>query len=70
MNPTEHATPLPGPMLPSLPPPSLSRQRRDQLRMLAEFATQPGHRACVAAEPGCGEVVIPATWLAALLVEG
>ena len=49
------------------PGPILTRQRREQLRMLAEYAMKPGHRGVVAAEPTCGEVLIPATWLVALL---
>lgn len=65
----EIPAPLPGPALPGLPEhgPVLTRQRREQLRMLAEFSTPAGRRGVIAADTTCGEVMIPATWLTALL---
>jgi hypothetical protein len=56
------------PTLPTLPTPCpLTPARLVQLRSLAEFAKPPGHRAAIAADPDCGDVILPAAWLLALL---
>ena len=53
------AIPAPGPLL--------TPARLVQLRTLAEFAARPGSRAAIAADPDCGDVILPAAWLLALL---
>ena len=57
------------PTLPGIPAPGplLTPARLVQLRMLAQFAARPGSRAAIAAEQDCGDVMLPAAWLVALL---